>query len=899
MSIHASASEPANRTSILRPSSRSGRHGLFRLRSGLVALPLLVAACAAPTGAPESDAPDERTGSSESSVVTPGAVATSSWRTTALPALPANGRMPEGGVFDASAGVVHGASYSNGSNLGAAPTVTPAGGDPAATRNAWLSSAVPPMQADCTPAQRTAGSALCVDQALCTAGQCLSPTDARSYAMTPAAPAQLRAAVANAEAGLSTDMDTLSEEIGTAGSTLNSLIGTVNAVAQYAGSAFNIPVGVTTTSNPVQTQFVGYTPAYTRWTDVGGGATGKGLDYAEPDAMGAMRLRGAKMYCAAREAVRQQNNALQSGSLHPMGAHEGVGFSILGTRMSFLTAQPFATFDSPRKFAAASNDGAQAFVVPLDQGVELSLLRVNNRDVGGPIHLSSPVRFVMGDSEAVASMSHLVGTPPLQYYSNDGAVRSGWTVEAITTASKSDSIRFGFPIFSIGVPGASLGVYGNLTFGVQQGVLSADNDRLLGYRAGGAALPGGFPTAVRDLEGFDTFWSLGSYGTTTPGALVPATVQAHSGMFWDTPRTKSLSTSNPFLHRALQDDDRHLRLGTSASLSAGVSGMGQLGTSWLGVSVSAFGNVTGAMGVENNIRHGVSAQRQDFGIDPDNAWRNTFYGVNELSIEPKSVRSIEGNVGFSVTLNLPWDSYSYTRSVPLGRAESRSGRWTENGMIRVRDGSEQVTVGHDPLRQPDAYSHLANGPDFPAFPESVDTCLAGAEVVAAPVARACTVNTDPKATGLSLPRANLCVYSATPPIDPDTSVCSSSGYLAVAAARGASTPAQISCIQKVTALVCDPGSTFDNFRGQRVRSRILDPNDGKFAARLGDAMQTCQDAYGTGKVGRSWVQANIGVDLCRDNADLIDDGEFLAPLDAPAEGPGAITDPACHYYRGT
>ena len=111
MSIHASASEPANRTSILRLSSRSGRHGLFRLRSGLVALPLLVAACAAPTGAPEGDAPDERTGSSESSVVTPGAVATSSWRTTALPGLPANRRMPEGGVFDGSAGGVHGASY--------------------------------------------------------------------------------------------------------------------------------------------------------------------------------------------------------------------------------------------------------------------------------------------------------------------------------------------------------------------------------------------------------------------------------------------------------------------------------------------------------------------------------------------------------------------------------------------------------------------------------------------------------------------------------------------------------------------------------------------------------------------------------------------------------------------
>jgi hypothetical protein len=157
-----------------------------------------------------------------------------------------------------------------------------------------------------------------------------------------------------------------------------------------------------------------------------------------------------------------------------------------------------------------------------------------------------------------------------------------------------------------------------------------------------------------------------------------------------------------------------------------------------------------------------------------------------------------------------------------------------------------------------------------------------------------------------IPRANLCVYGPLkdrkliqPPLDPDTSICTTDARRRLVAAASLTDSAQRECLDSYIEFLCRPVSreqTFDTFP---VLARVMELDNNDFATGFNTVLTKCYSAHGGGESGREWIRQNVRYGLCRDNAELIRRDQIVRTLDGDTASPGATSSPLCHYYPGT
>ena len=146
---------------------------------------------------------------------------------------------------------------------------------------------------------------------------------------------------------------------------------TLNTVLQ---DAFNYYFGAGTVTIPPPTaQFSGYPPVRGQWErsfqNLFGGPPN--LTFTDPPQLSELRERGARLYCAARTANKQQS----ATHTVTMGSQSVASVNVLGNQIDLLVLEPTVELGSPQRQLGAANDGAQAFEIPLQLGAIIFPIR--------------------------------------------------------------------------------------------------------------------------------------------------------------------------------------------------------------------------------------------------------------------------------------------------------------------------------------------------------------------------------------------------------------------------------------------------------------------------------------------------------------------------------------------
>ncbi len=647
------------------------------------------------------------------------------------------------------------------------------------------------------------------------------------------------------------------------------------------------------------TSFFGYTPVRARWLRSQWVPSGpiliappyqvyKQFVYDDYLAFRDIRLRGARFYCAAREAQKQQN-----GQRLSLGERVGFGVSVLGHQIDFMVVEPSVALDGPDKFFAP-NDGAQAFTIPLLFGTTVTPIR----GIGLPSLGESrvPVVLITGDSEVetTAEKGQFVGVP------------GGWMTDyrkRYRTVTHTDAF-------------VTAGFYGDSRFEVNTdfllftvGPISVHGDLALKYNVG---VPQVNTTDVPDnrvLFNFPSPWPASRTGwlLTNPltgnryhdGAWAFAAHRGSPYFQWEVQPEGSLPQSiwtspiYPYIRshdvRALTDDDHTFSSETALRLDLALRGvLGIDDFDPFKVTLEVDGGLNGRVAQHTMVRDALIAEAP-VGID---AMRPSTL----LTLRPRQTASVAfsgltaklkfsasfpfiGTVSFTKT-------FIDTKAEPLAEYDSDTTVATtdEQYMLRIANGA---TAGST-MTQPNVLSHLPGRSDFKTFPQSVAACLADATPLLPPPPPC-----QPTAPVGAPPSVNLCLYGPSPFIQenligkglpPD--VCPNiQGFVAPLSISAG----QKLCLTKYLNFMCQPVSNKQSINGFNVLTRLWDL-DKKLSAELVDIVGECGDAFiGPDQSAEEFVSGLVGVSVCDKNATLIPDSEIInaiSPTTPPSASPG-------------
>ncbi len=644
--------------------------------------------------------------------------------------------------------------------------------------------------------------------------------------------------------------------------------------------------------DPPTVRFQGSAPVRGRWvnrqyipnqsTDTGlfGGAE-QLTSYADPTHFAELRERGARLYCAAREAQAHQSSATRS-----LG--ESVGFSVklLGKKIDFGVVEPTFVLEDPRPDYAPGSDGAQAFSVPMRFGVQITPVR--GLGLPGFPEVRYPVALVTGDSEVqteadpravktgqkLQCLPGLSGLPKctLVPTTQTKLARRHTTVthgDAVYTADEGIHGSSSFPIFSIGI----LTVNATLGLGLDLGKLEpAQNDRALAYAQW--SLP---PHRTGTITGLydDGYWLLTE---TWRGMRYFFEVMSESPA---AQKHVELVPGQPLLTRILENDERHVRTKTSMSLSAGLSGEIGKDLGPLAILLTASGTLTGTVGLRHELRDGPVALLEGGGVRP----------AAGLTIAPSTTASasLDGLVNLHLELDVWFKSWKkdiqLAKLGPVPLASYDSGLWPEANRVRIGTSAEG---GADPMRHPVVTSTMPGAGTFSSIPSGVDACLATPPAHIPPPAE-CPAESD---TGVA-PQAQVCFYAN----ERNGNVCANVGAY-VAASYNPGPLAE--CMKSALTFVCQPVGKEQVWKGLTVRSRVIDLGNVPLGTDLGNILQQCINAATASSPseeqaqveGSAFFDRSFGFGTCDATGKLLTDAQVAGPAGIPTQAP-AVTAGNC------
>ena len=637
----------------------------------------------------------------------------------------------------------------------------------------------------------------------------------------------------------------------------------LKTLASYGDNVTQIDAPTTTK------RFLGYTPEYSRWVQQTQNRLT--LTYPDPLLMSNLRERGARLYCAARVAQNKQTSATKS-----MGKLTAFSFNLFGQNIDFLTVEPTLVLDGPLPYLGgpprcpidptqdcskgSPNDGAQAFMIPFLLGTQITPLSLLP-----PLpEIRVPVAIVTGESEVLTP----TGTP-----FNETTYQTVTHGDAILSSEVTGSAGIEKLLATVG-PVQIFGHFG-LTFGVGQlfsdenvtyppppaiapnppGMAANPNDRLLG------GMPPTWQATRCSSDGIGcdlTTPALGSWdgGKWIAPPLFTANTPATQVVSVEPENVSytipvSLDPSNPFLLRALEDDDRHVWNSTTFGLGTQI--FGKFGKSFdfqgfakIDAELTAGGSLTGAVSMRHTMR--------DAALHLDQSPLLNGSPVSALTIEPSvaanaSLDALFVHLTLTADVDLgPFGDHNVTIfdhdlfhtptiTIPLPHKP-----WPEANRFRLGTGSPSG----DPLKAPTVWSHFPAASGTPAlfasFPagSDVDSCLANpAQNQPAPP----PCGPQPPAT-TTPPSAELCIYAGGPPpsqlgsVPLPPNVCTNvTGY--VNKAMALSSPDERQCFIDKLNVLCQATSQEQNYLGTEVVAHVWDPTNQPEMAQIQNLTREC------------------------------------------------------------
>lgn len=654
--------------------------------------------------------------------------------------------------------------------------------------------------------------------------------------------------------------------------------------------------GVTLTLNEIQSRLLGYTPIRARWArsqyaSVPPMESGiyKRFDYPDPTAVAELRERGARLYCAARTAVREQ-------AAHPestlLGEQIGLPLTILGQKIDIGVVQATLAIDGPQRFTGAPagspqpNDGAQAFQIPLLAGARVIPIRGISKVLELLPELRHPIILATGDTEqksALPAKAIVTGKTRFCWPTCFTWYTSTWdNPEVDQTVSHADAIGSSssglgwstkFPLFTVGALTVDMTLTANLGLGTPVPGL---NDRLFKDEW---AVPAR-TTQLSTLNAFSTFDD--SAFTKTAGYLfyLPYPVSVASGAGYN----YTFTPPDPIEMRALANDDHHVATKTGLSLTATATGTAGASMGPLVIGLKGEATLGGSFNLEHHVRDAMTVYR---GASSALAFPPRY--VTNVVVTPQTAAQIDLKVG--LTMNLKMDlpiGPDLDKTITLISASTSKvfggNPWPENRRLRLGTGAS----GPDATNQPATVSHLpGEAPStFNSFAsQSVDACL-GDATPNPPVPPPCGSTDGP----VSTPRANVCVYaqaatglSATglPPKGFGTpeqwATACTNPTAAAAAMAGGTTTAAYPCYRDLLVYLCSPVSR--NLTSPVGVSHILEMSGDP---RFGNALAACFAALPT-LAPNDVVDRLVTFRLCDDSARLLSESEIVSM--ASSSGP--------------
>jgi hypothetical protein len=654
-----------------------------------------------------------------------------------------------------------------------------------------------------------------------------------------------------------------------------------------------------------QESFFGYRPQRGRWLrsrlrQAGTPPFEPDLRYAYADfgAFGDVRLRGARLYCAARRAQLEAD-----GKTLSLGERTGFSFDLLGRTIDLMVVEPTVALNGPRAFLGppgtpAPADGAQAFDIPFLLGTRVTPIRGIGLPGFGEVRV--PVNLVSADTE-VRTFAEKAKVPTGGGASSCADCPPGWVVrhtkeyqtvthvDALMGAGFADPddpfrAKARFTLFYVG----PVRVFADLTLLYEVGRFEVGNDRILDGVA--PATRTGMllvnpPDGVRYHDGP---WRY----ALSPGFPQWQTLpEGAAGGLW----TRPVSWSDLRTHdlRAGANDDHSLDSSTGLALSMGLGGElgGKKGP--LEAAVEARGAMTGAVSQHTLLRDALLAQVPIPEVPH-------VRPVDAVTVRPRQTAKVtfDGiDVTFRFRLNLgPLGKVNVKRTllrVPgatLADYDSDRALASADEAFRLRLGTG--SSAGKPMTQPAVLSHLPQGPTYDTFEQDVATCLADTTPLPPPPPP-CAPAVDDGAP----PRAEMCLYGPSAAFQKERLKASlPPGVCAKRSAwtRGLSlTRVQRQCVSQYLGLLCASPSKQQTWDGASVVSHVW---DGTTEGALDVVVRQCASAFLTtsdsASAKTSFAEGLVSVAACRGDAGLLAGSDVFRPRN-PGLPPTPHTGEAC------
>jgi hypothetical protein len=597
--------------------------------------------------------------------------------------------------------------------------------------------------------------------------------------------------------------------------------------------------------------------------------------YADPVALQEQRERGARLYCAARQAQFQQ-----PATGVTMGSQPAFSINVLGQKVDFLVVEPTAVLAGPERFVGSSSDGAQAFEVPMEFGTRITPIRGLFGLDASLGEMRYPVALISGDSEVV-NHDRFPGAPN----SFDDTVTTTHVDAVESNGAYGDVATGPFTLLSWGPFAVKLSFDLKVTAGDttapppfafnDQRVL--DTDGFIG---------GPFPAMRTGTLGMNTSGKVGyhdgAWNYDPPGAYAYVLPDGSTNPYWRV----QITPWAPTYTRLFQDDDHLLGRANSMTLTATLTGEAGIDFGPLNATFDVSGSIEGNAAQAHMIQDALMAEK----VPGDASMRP----ATSLTVRPRLLASAGFYAGatlhFKLDLGifgtLSWDANLLnigTAQNPINIASYDSGPWQESSALRIGTWSG---VGQDPMNMPSVKSHLPESADYESFQEPVPSCLADTRPnPATPPACQPKKSTGPAAA----PSTNLCAYivgrsatGAPPPICQNIGMYAASMWPFSAADAAA-----------ILAFLCSPTSHqaagYSGYYRQSnadTVSHIVDSNGlTALALRLRQAGVDASKAGVAQATIESSLQSLIGFGACDNNAVLLGPGQMFSWTDIPTEAP--------------
>jgi len=694
-------------------------------------------------------------------------------------------------------------------------------------------------------------------------------------------------------------------------------------LAEYQPGA---EVDVFPPASPPAPVFRGFQPLRARWLRSQWGRPGpigylpeKKYVYPDFSLFEDVRLRGARLYCAARRAQQEQ-----AGQTLSLGERVGFSVKVLGQTIDFLVVEPTLAFGrdcaeepcdepGPARFTGAVDgvspaDGAQAFEIPLLLGTRVTPIRGLGLPGLGEVRV--PVSLVTGDTE-------------VKTLAEKRPVHVGWTLgpggispEFLTMHSKEyHTVTHTDALLSTGFFGGNvytatgeltlfyLGpvrVFGKVGLTYAVGEPGGGNDRVL------KGFPTGWPPDVRDgrlyenpfqlspplgVRYHDGPWALG-WRRGSPFLEWRVQPEGTTDPFWT---AATFPVLRPHDMRALMDDDHAFDTATSMSLGLGLYGQLGIDEGPFDITLTVGGDVTGSVGQHHVLREALMAQDPlILGFLP------RMRPITALTVRPRQTADVTFSgltAKLHFHLSIPFfDDIDFDKTLfnvpgaPLYAYDTDDHLVPDDEQLFLRLGTG--SAHGQPMKKPTVLSHLPLHSEFDTFTQDVDACLADDTTVpeAPPPCK-------PVVDSGTTPQAELCLYGPTSLLQEELlqtflppNVCGNVSGFVGSLGLG---DLQAECIEDYLAFVCSPVSKQQTFEGEEVVARVWNL-DLEMQHDLKAIVDSCATAFAGADKGKAQalVEGLVSVAACREDATLLA-GKDLVELVTPGTPPPPQPAAAC------